>query len=341
MYKGRRVLVLSVSALLILCVGAAVAFSIYSTNYRSNVEERFRLYVTPQMSCAEFADSLSGYLVNPNSFKRVFKRENPSGKLESGYYVINKGANNKSIVRTFKNGWQTPYRLTLSGNIRGVEKLASILGKRLMADSASFSNWFNNPECWERYGLTKETFVSLFIPDTYEIYWSISPEQFTDRMAKEYQKFWNSERMEKAAELGMSREEVSTLASIVCEESNYGPELATIAGVYINRLKRGMKLEADPTVKFALNDPAIKRILFKHLKVESPYNTYLVYGLPPGPITIPSARGIDAVLNYQRHNYLYFCANSTLDGTHNFAKSLAEHNRNARAYQKAISKLKL
>ena len=158
-------------------------------------------------------------------------------------------------------------------------------------------------------------------------------------MKKEYDRFWSGERDAKAKALGLTREEVSTLASIVCEESNHLPELPTIAGVYINRLRTGMKLDADPTVKFALGDPSLKRILYRHLTVDSPYNTYKYAGLPPGPITIPQISGIDAVLNYQKHNYYYFCASDKLDGTHKFAESSDRHNANARKYQNAISRL--
>ena len=325
----------------LVAAAASIAIKTYQTRYKSNVHERFTLYITPQTTYADLTDTLEKYLIKIESFHKAFKNENPHGNMESGRYIFNAGTNNLGIVRAIKNGWQTPYRLTLSGNIRGAEKLSGILGKRLMRDSAEFSNYFNDPDSWTKYNLNKETFISLFIPNTYEIYWNLTPEQFTERMAKENEKFWNSERLAKAKELGLSKEEVSTLASIVCEESNYGPELATSAGVYRNRVTRGMKLDADPTVKYALNDPAIKRILFKHLKVDSPYNTYKHTGLPPGPITIPSSRGIDAVLNYEKHKYLYFCANANLDGTHKFASTLSEHNKNAREYQRAISRKKL
>ena len=289
----------------------------------------------------EVCDTIASKVKNIKSFKRCFKRENPSKKIAPGYYRFNENTTNKSLVRHLTNGWQTPYKLTLSGNIRGMEKLAGLLGKKMMYDSVEFINYFNNSEVWEKYNLSKERFQSIILPNTYEVYWTNTPEEFIDRMSKEYDKFWTPERLEKAKELNLSKEEVSILASIVCEESNYKPELPTIAGVYLNRLKRGMKLDADPTVKFAINDPTIKRILFKHLKVDSPYNTYKYAGLPPGPITIPSIAGIDAVLNYQKHNYLYFCANENLDGTHKFARTLSEHNRNARAYQAAINRLKL
>ena len=328
------------AALLVACIAVAVVLNSYLTHYKKNVPDKFTLHITPQTTYASLIDTLKEHLLDIRSFEKSFAKENPNGKMECGRYVFKGQTKNIEMVRAIRNGWQTPYRLTLSGNIRGAEKLSGILGRRLMRDSAEFSNYFNDPQIWEKYNLKKETFISLFIPNTYEVYWTCTPDEFTDRMAKEHSRFWTEERLGKAQELGLSKEEVSTLASIVCEESNYGPELPAIAGVYINRLKRGMKLEADPTVKFALNDPSIKRILFKHLKVDSPYNTYQNAGLPPGPITIPSSRGIDAVLNYEKHIYLYFCANANLDGSHKFASTLSEHNRNAREYQRAISKRK-
>ncbi|MBR7157397.1 MAG: endolytic transglycosylase MltG, partial [Bacteroidales bacterium] len=241
--------------LFVSCIVAAVALSSYITLYKKNVPDKFTLYITPQTTYASLIDTLERHLLDIRSFEKSFAKENPNGKMECGRYVFKGQTKNIEMVRAIRNGWQTPYRLTLSGNIRGVEKLSGILGRRLMRDSAEFSNYFNDPQVWEKYNLKKETFISLFIPNTYELYWDCTPEEFTDRMAKEHSRFWTEERLGKAHQLGLSKEEVSTLASIVCEESNYGPELAAIAGVYINRLKRGMKLDADPTVKFALNDP--------------------------------------------------------------------------------------
>ncbi len=329
--------------LLAVCAVAAIvagyALSIYFTDYKRNVPKNFSLYITPKTTFLELADTLAAKLEDTDSFEKCFKRENPDCKIAPGFYTFTQGTTNKVIARTITKGWQTPYRLTLSGNIRGKERLAGVLGRKMMHDSTAFINCFNNPQIWEKYGFKKETFISIVIPNTYEIYWTETPEEFVARMKREYDKFWNDERVGKAKALGLGKEEVSTLASIVCEESNYKPELSAIAGVYINRLKMGMKLDADPTVKFAHNDPTIKRILYRHLTIDSPYNTYRIYGLPPGPITIPSIAGIDAVLNYQKHNYLYFCANEKLDGTHKFARTLTEHSRNARAYQAAISRL--
>ncbi len=320
--------------------GAFIAVRYITTYNKKNITERVELYISEHTTYSQIIDTLKDKTKNIRSFERCFKGINPEHKLSTGYYTFKPGTTNKSVARAITKGWQTPIRLTLSGNIRGMEKLSSILGKKMMHDSAKFSAYFNLSGSYEKFGFSKETFAAMFLPNTYEIYWDATPEQFAERMKKEYDRFWNSERMEKAGKLNLTPLEVSILASIVCEESNYKPELPTIAGVYLNRLKRGMKLEADPTVKFALNDPGIKRILFKHLKVDSPYNTYKHTGLPPGPITIPSIAGIDAVLNYQEHKYLYFCADASLNGTHKFARTLSEHNRNARAYQYAISKRK-
>ncbi len=307
---------------------------------RKNVVEDFTVYVKAGTKFGDLSELLTAKVKNIKEVERCFKRENPSGNIKPGYYSFKANTTNQSLVRHLSKGWQSPYKLTLSGNIRGLEKLAGVLGKKMMHDSTEFITYFNDPQVWEKYNLKKETLQSIILPNTYEMYWTNTPEEFVERMKKEYDKFWTPERLQKAKDLNLSKEEVSILASIVCEESNYKPELPAIAGVYINRLKKGMRLEADPTVKFALNDPTIKRILFRHLEVDSPYNTYKNTGLPPGPITIPSIAGIDAVLNYQRHNYIYFCANEKLDGTHKFARTLSEHNRNARAYQSAISRLK-
>ena len=187
----------------------------------------------------------------------------------------------------------------------------------------------------------KENLPSLFIPDTYQVYWDISAEQFVERMQKEHSRFWNEERKQKAQAAGMTPEEVCTLASIVEEETNNNAEKPTVAGLYINRLHKGMPLQADPTVKFALQDFQLKRISNKHLTVDSPYNTYRNIGLPPGPIRIPTPAGLDAVLNYEKHDYIYMCAKEDFSGTHNFASNYTEHMKNARKYWKALNERKI
>ena len=299
------------------------------------------LYIPINADYSALKDSINKKLSTPKSFLKYSEKIELDKNFKPGRYVIKKGMRTYQLANNISKGYQSPLNLTLSGNIRGKEKLASILGKKLANDSSSFINYFNLPDTYKSNNLEKETFVSLFIPNTYEVYWTISPKEFVEKMAKENKKFWNKERTEKAATLKLSKEEISTLASIVCEESNCAEELPIIAGVYLNRLKNGMELGADPTIKFAWNDPSIKRILHKHLAIDSPYNTYKHIGLPPGPITIPSIAGIDAVLNYKKHNYLYFCASDKLNGMHNFAESFREHQNNARAYQRALNKLNI
>ena len=323
------------------CVAAAILVPRFLCEYKKSVVEKTIIYIPLQSTYNQMLDSVATAVQDMKSFEKAAKIASLQENFKPGRYTFTPDKSNKDLVRMLKMGWETPMMLTLSGNIRGVEKLSGILGKRLAADSAAFMEHFSKDEVWKGNGFEKETFMAMFLPNTYEVYWTISPQKFVERMKKEYDKFWNSERTAKSKEIGLSPLQVSILASIVCEETNYGPEMPTVAGVYMNRLNRGMKLDADPTVKFALNDPTIKRILFRHLEVESPYNTYKHTGLPPGPITIPSIKGIDAVLNYAHHNYLYFCANANMDGTHKFAKTLSEHNRNAREYQAALNRMKI
>ena len=210
-----------------------------------------------------------------------------------------------------------------------------------MLDSLELSEFTTTPIYYKNIGYEKETLPSLFIPNTYEVYWDIKPEYLMIRLMKERRKFWNEDRLAKAKALNMTPEEVATLASIVDEETNNNAEKPIVAGLYINRLKRNIPLQADPTVKFALGDFARKRILLADLEVESPYNTYKRTGLPPGPIRIATIAGIESVLNYARHDYIYMCAKEDFSGTHNFATTLSQHNANARRYQEALNKLNI
>ena len=320
--------------LILLCLFIGVAGIIVPkilNEYKKSVTEKTTVYIPLNSTYTQMLDSLQSAISDMESFEKVAKKASLQEKFKPGRYILTPDKSNKDIVRMLQNGWESPMMLTLSGNIRNLEKLSGILGKRLAADSAAFMVCFLADSLW----------MGKILPNTYEVYWTVTPGKFIERMEKEYEKFWNEERTAKAAKIGLSKEEVSILASIVCEETNFGPEMPKVAGVYMNRLNRGMKLDADPTVKFALGDPTIKRILYKHLEVDSPYNTYKNLGLPPGPITIPSIKGIDAVLNYEEHNYLYFCANSNMDGTHKFARTLTEHNKNAKEYQAALNRLKI
>lgn len=326
--------------LVLIIIAGAAAWRYYTIFQKTNVNEgggTFQIYNDYSYEDMIKAIDTCGALINTKHFIQAAK----SMKLEEGFkdgnYVIKAGMNNKAIVRMLQHGWQTPIYITLSGYIRSYESLASKFGAQLEADSAAFASILLSENTMSEYGFKKETFLGMFIPNTYEVYWTSTPKEMLDRMKKEYDAFWNESRCAKAAEIGLSKEEVSTLASIVIEETKYEPEMPTIAGVYMNRLKKGMLLQADPTVKFALNDASVRRILNVHLKVDSPYNTYKYKGLPPGPITIPPIVALDAVLNYQRHNYIYFCARDTFDGQHFFATSYTEHLKNARRYQKALT----
>ena len=324
-----------------LCGGATIFLPRILQDYKKSIPAKKTVYIPLQATYSQMLDSIATAVDDMKSFKKVAQRNELEKNFKPGRYILTPDKSNKDLARMLRMGWEAPMMLTMSGNIRGLEKLSGILGKRLAADSVSFIEHFAKSATWEENGFKKETFMAMFLPNTYEVYWTITPQKFVERMKKEYDKFWNQNRLEKAKAIGLTPVEVSILASIVCEETNHTPEMPRVAGVYMNRLKKGMKLDADPTVKFALNDPSIKRILFRHLKVDSPYNTYLYAGLPPGPITIPSIKGIDAVLDYEHHNYLYFCANANMDGTHKFARTLTEHNRNAREYQRALNRLKI
>ena len=268
------------------------------------------------------------------------KRNNFDSRKRSGKFAIHKGDNMQTIYRRIVCNEQTPVKLVIPST-RTIEQLTGAISRQLMFDSLELNEFTNRPIYYLNIGYTKESLPSLFIPNTYEVYWNIKPEALITRLMNERRKFWNEERTNKAKKLNLTPEEVATLASIIDEETNNDEEKPIVAGMYINRLKRGMPLQADPTVKYAIGDPTRKRILKKDLDIDSPYNTYRYKGLPPGPIRIPTIQAIESVLNYTRHNYLYMCAKEDFSGKHNFAKTLSEHNENARRYQRALNKLNI
>lgn len=325
---------------LIIILIASIGWYIIIKENSSNKETI--VYIHENTSVDTLIDILksNSAIQNSHSFKIASQIWKLEGKIKPGRYKIEPKKNNKQLVRQFILGLQEPHNLILAGNIRTPQKLSSIISEKISSDSLEVYNTLTDSLLIDSLGFTQYSFPAMFILNTYQIYWTTTPKDLIIRLNKEYQKFWNSERKAKANALNLTPVQVITLASIVAQESNLKSEHKKIAGVYINRLKRGMPLQADPTIKFALNDPSIKRILYKHLTVKSPYNTYKKTGLPPGPIVLTNESVIDAVLNYQKHNYLYFCADSSLDGSHNFATTLAQHNRNARAYQAAISRLR-
>lgn len=258
-------------------------------------------------------------------------------QLKSGYYFFKKGTSCNAFINTLRAGRQTPLKLTFN-NARTLDDFATKIAGQLQMEKTELLHLLNDEKLTKSYGFDKADFIGLFLPNTYEVYYTISPKSFIDRMFKEYQRFWNAERKAKAKKLGYSPKEISILASIVDEETNKNDEKRRIAGVYLNRLKRGMPLQADPTLKFAVGNFSLKRILNIHKEINSPYNTYKYRGLPPSPIRQPSIAGIDAVLNAEKHNYLYFCAKADFSGYHAFAKTLAEHNRNANLYHRELNK---
>ena len=259
-----------------------------------------------------------------------------SFRPRTGRYRVYPETTYLQLYRQLRNGTQEPMNLVVPAS-RTMDKLASVLSQSLMVDSAEIASVLNDSTYLASLGYTKATIPALIIPNTYEVYWNISVDELINRMQRENNRFWTDERQAKAKAIGLTREEVATLASIVDEETANNAEKPMIAGLYLNRLRIGMPLQADPTVKFAVGDFSLRRILGKHLKVESPYNTYLVEGLPPGPIRIASIAGLEAVLNHAKHNYLYMCAKEDFSGTHNFAATLSEHNKNARRYINALN----
>ncbi len=255
----------------------------------------------------------------------------------TGRYRVVPGTKYLELYRCLRSGNQEPIKLVIPTS-RNMDRLAAVLSQNLMVDSAEIASALTDSMYLDTHGYTTATIPALFIPNTYEVYWDISVDKFMERMEREHNRFWTAERKAKAEALGMTREQVATLASIVDEETANNAEKPMIAGLYLNRLERGIPLQADPTVKFALGDFTLRRILNVHLGAESPYNTYRNVGLPPGPIRIASIAGLEAVLNPVRHNYLYMCAKEDFSGTHNFASTLPEHYSNARRYQKALNK---
>ena len=256
--------------------------------------------------------------------------------ITPGRYELGKYTNALMLFHRMSSGQQVPVRLTIP-SVRTMERLAEELSEKLMVTKEELLKTFENKDSCAKYGVTPETMACIFIPETYEVYWTISVERLIEKMKTESKFFWNAERTRKAKALGLTPDEVITLASIVDEETANNAEKPMIAGMYYNRYRQDMPLQADPTVKFALKDFEIKRIYNNMLDVESPYNTYRNKGLPPGPIRIPSVAGIDAVLNLVKHDYLYMCAKEDFSGTHNFAKTYDEHLQNAAKYTKALN----
>lgn len=340
MFKKRKILAYA----LVIVSSLVATFSFYfwqvvtSPNLNVDGKEDFVLYIHPGATYETVLDSLrSNKLIHDEiSFGFLSKFMKYREAVKKGRYLIPPNSGNKEILSKLRSGNQDAVKLTFN-NVRLKTDLIQKIGNRLAFDGEELLNLLSDEETAKSYGFTSETFMSMFLPDTYFIYWTVSPKEFLDRMKKEYDKFWTKERLQLAKTTSMSPAEVSTMASIIQSESNKKDEWPTIAGVYVNRIKQGIPLQADPTVKFALGNFSLKRILKVHLAVNSPYNTYKNQGLPPGPIALPEREAIDAVLHFERHKYVYFCAREDFSGYHNFAETLSEHNANARNYQNALN----
>ncbi|MCD8185209.1 MAG: endolytic transglycosylase MltG [Rikenellaceae bacterium] len=336
MIRKKLKILLSVFAVVLLLVAGTVA-GIYFSVKSDAVSRSGALYLHTGSSYDELLDSLSTRVYNLKRFDRVARMLDADQTVRSGHYVIEKGTDYLQLARMFQRGWQSPVRVTFN-NVRLVPQLAGKVAGQIEADSALLVSVWMNDTIPAYYGFKPEEFIGMFIPDTYEMYWTINPTAFLDRMKREYDHFWNPERELKQERLGLTRNEVITLASITYEETQKTDEMPRVAGVYINRLKIGMILQADPTLKFAVGDFTIRRVLDIHKAVDSPYNTYMYAGLPPGPICMPSIKAIDAVLDYEAHSYYYFCAREDFSGYHNFARTLPEHNRNAARYHAELNR---
>ncbi|MDX1903010.1 MAG: endolytic transglycosylase MltG [Thermonemataceae bacterium] len=271
------------------------------------------------------------------SFAFLAKTMNYQENVKAGAYLIEPNMTNLEVIRKLRAGNQTPLKFTFN-YLRTKKDLAERIAKQLPIPANDWLSLLNNPDVAKKYQLDTNTITTLFLPDTYEVYWTNTPEEILDKMYKAYQKFWTKERLDKAAQYNLTPTQVIILASIVQAETAKNDEKQRVAGVYLNRLAKNDLLQADPTVIFAWQDFSIKRVLSKHLKIDSPYNTYKYVGLPPGAINIPEKSSIEAVLNAEKHNFYYFCAKEDFSGYHNFAENLAQHNQNARLYQQALAK---
>lgn len=316
--------------------GAVVGYSLKGKTFR--VESDTYLYICPGDD-AETVSQRIDSLANPSaplSFFTISRLLNRQDRIHSGRYLLTPSSDMLSLLRAISNHTQKPLNVVVP-SVRTVHDLAGRLTRHLLVDSATIDRMLCDSSYCASLGYTTQTIPSLFIPNTYEIYWDTPAEQLLKRLQREHAAFWNPERKAKAEALGLTPVEVATLASIIDSETSYNPEKPRIAGLYLNRLSRGMLLQSDPTVIFAHGDFTIRRVKHDHLLIESPYNTYRNAGLPPGPIRIPSIAAIDAVLNRERHDYLYMCAKEDFSGSHNFAATYAEHSLNARRYTHALN----
>lgn len=330
--------ILKLLAVILCSVAILLGYNWLRDNKLPNFYGKAELYVEEGDGPDKVIESLKQQLtvLSEKRLRKVFERKEVARYIKPGHYLVGSSSTSVYVARMLNNGWQTPVRVTLAGSLRSREEIARKISRQLSLDSLSVIRAMEDEKLLAPYGVSPENVFAAFWPASYDIYWTASFTDLLDRCKKAADAFWTDDNLVKAARAGLSRKEALILASIVKGESNYKPELSKIAGVYLNRLNRGMLLQADPTVAYCY-DYALKRVLFRHLEFDSPYNTYKYPGLPPGPICVPDREYIEAVLNpdYGGGN-LYFCASKNLDGTHVFAKTADAHGRNAKAFQNAL-----
>lgn len=325
-------------------VGGIFAYNVYTAVFSSNTafnNEEAHLYIAPDATFAEVKEDIEPLLKDVGSFISVANQKGYVGNIKAGHYIIKKGMNNNEIINTIRSK-NLPVKVSFNNQER-LEDLAGRIAIQIQADSLSLITAMRDTNFLREHDFSKATALAMYIPNSYEVFWNSTAEEFRDRMFREYKRFWNADRIAKADALKMTPQEVYAIASIVQKETAKVDERPRVAGVYLNRIKKGIKLDADPTVIYAVKkeandwDMVIKRVLYKDLETDSPYNTYRNAGVPPGPIFMPDVSSIDAVLNAEKHDYFYFVANVERFGYHKFAKSLSQHNANSAAYRRWIS----
>ncbi len=334
------------SLVVLLLIAGSAGFYFYKvilapTVYLENQQEEIIVHIPTGTDYSDLKTILtdSSIVQNEKSFDLVARMMRFTN-VKPGRYTIKNNWSNKSLISLLRSGKQSAVKLTFN-NLRTIQDLAGFFSHRLEPDSTALLSYFLSDEVLDLNDKTEENILTLFIPNTYQMFWNTSPKKLTERMASEHDKFYEKQRTQKLESLELTSEQVYTLASIVQKETLVSTEKPRVAGVYINRLKRGQLLQADPTVVFASGEFGLRRVLNKHLAIDSPYNTYKYAGLPPGPIAMPDISTIDAVLNYEKHSYLYFCASPDNSGKHLFAKTLVQHNRNADKYRAYLNKRRI
>tara|TARA_B100000427_G_scaffold150659_1_gene125434 strand:- start:2023 stop:3051 length:1029 start_codon:yes stop_codon:yes gene_type:complete len=339
----KKAILISVTAVFMILL-----FSYYNIMHRDNTnfdEDSTFIYINSSDSIVDILDTINKKIKSPKTFLRAANRMDYTKNIKSGRFKLNKGAGNKEIINSLKFN-NIPLTVTFNNQER-IQDLAGRVSRQILADSISLLNAFLEKSFLEDNGFDDLNSISMYIPNSYEFFWNVEPNKFRERMLEEYNNFWNEKRIKQAESIGLSKKEITTLASIVQKESVKLDERPIIAGVYLNRLKKRMRLQADPTVIYSIKsyynnfDTIIRRVLYRDLKLKSPYNTYKIKGLPPGPISMPDISSIDAVLDSRSHDYIFFVADPYNPGYHLFASTLRQHNKNKRVYTRWLNSKKI